>query len=67
LIQMPRGVPVAVVSAGPTGAVNAAVLAAEILSIRDRSLEAKLLSYRKALTSQAGPGTKQNGQVDKGR
>ena len=44
--QMPRGIPVATVSAGRTGAVNAALLAVEILSIRDETLARKLAEYR---------------------
>lgn len=60
-IQMPRGVPVAVVSAGRAGAVNAAVLAVEMLSINDPSLAAKLVSYRKRLRSEEKNRAKQNG------
>jgi phosphoribosylaminoimidazole carboxylase PurE protein len=46
-VQMPRGVPVAAVSVGRAGVVNAAVLAVEILSIRDKQLAVKLDRYRK--------------------
>lgn len=53
-IQMPRGVPVAVVSAGRAGAVNAAILAVEILSIKCGSLVAKLDRYRKEVSSEPG-------------
>jgi phosphoribosylaminoimidazole carboxylase PurE protein len=48
-VQMPRGIPVGVVAAGSAGAVNAALLAVEILSIRDASLARKLEQYRKGL------------------
>jgi phosphoribosylaminoimidazole carboxylase PurE protein len=51
-VQMPRGVPVAAVSAGRAGAVNAAILAVEILSIRSKPLAAKLERYRKELSSE---------------
>ena len=55
-IQMPRGVPVGVVSVGEAGAVNAAILAVEILSIRNDSLTAKLDGYRKKLRKAAWVG-----------
>ena len=44
-MQMPPGVPVATVGIG--NGKNAALLAAEILAISDRSLERKLHEYRK--------------------
>jgi 5-(carboxyamino)imidazole ribonucleotide mutase len=50
-LQMPRGVPVALVTVGRAGAVNAAILAVEMLSIKDDSLIAKLDRYRKELSS----------------
>ncbi|UCF77669.1 MAG: 5-(carboxyamino)imidazole ribonucleotide mutase [Candidatus Eiseniibacteriota bacterium] len=50
-VQMPAGVPVAVVSAGKAGAVNAAVLAVEILSLKDGSLKPRLSEYRKKFSS----------------
>ncbi len=50
-VQMPRGVPVGVVAAGGAGAVNAALLAVEILSLRESALGKKLEQYRKELAS----------------
>ena len=50
-VHMPPGVPVGVVSPGPAGAVNAALLAVEILSLTDRSLVPKLEQFRKGLAS----------------
>jgi 5-(carboxyamino)imidazole ribonucleotide mutase len=44
--QMPPGVPVATVSVGKTGARNAAILAAEILSVSDGGLRKKLEEMR---------------------
>jgi phosphoribosylaminoimidazole carboxylase PurE protein len=41
-VQMPSGVPVATVSIGKSGAVNAAHLAAQILSTRDKKLRGLL-------------------------
>lgn len=50
-VHMPPGVPVAAVSPGRAGAVNAALLAVEILSLSDKSLGAKLEQYRKGLVT----------------
>jgi len=44
--QMPSGVPVACVAIGKTGAINAGLLAVEILSLKDKRLKAKLKKYR---------------------
>jgi 5-(carboxyamino)imidazole ribonucleotide mutase len=44
IAQMPRGVPVACVSID--GAANAALLAVEILALRDSELEKRLSAYR---------------------
>ena len=44
--QMPPGVPVAGVAIGSAGAVNAALLAVEILALRDDVLAEKLRAYR---------------------
>jgi len=48
-VQMPVGVPVATVAIGPTGAKNAAVLAAQILSLSDPALRLKLEDMKKSL------------------
>jgi len=45
IAQMPRGVPVACVSID--GASNAALLAVEILALKDPKLERRLLEYRR--------------------
>jgi 5-(carboxyamino)imidazole ribonucleotide mutase len=47
-VQMPSGVPVAVVALD--GGVNAAVLAIQILSLSDTQLAAKLAEYKQSLT-----------------
>lgn len=46
MVQMPRGIPVATVAIGKNGAVNAALLAAQILSIEDMEVLEKIDSYR---------------------
>jgi len=49
IVQMPRGVPVASMGIGSTGAKNAAILAAEILSLSSSDLEEKLKQYKAKL------------------
>ncbi len=51
-VQMPKGIPVATMGTGKTGATNAAILAVEILSLRNPLLRRKLERYRKKLASQ---------------
>ena len=48
---MPQGVPVATVSIGKTGAKNAAILAAEILSLQDEQIRNKLVSWKISMTN----------------
>ena len=49
LVQMPGGVPVACMAIGKPGAINAAVLAVEILATCDASLAKKLAHYKEEL------------------
>lgn len=46
MVQMPTGIPVATVAIG--GAKNAAILAAEILALNDKAVDAKIDAYREA-------------------
>ncbi len=46
MVQMPPGIPVATMGIGKAGARNAGLLAAEILSISEPSLQEKLLQFR---------------------
>jgi phosphoribosylamine--glycine ligase len=48
-VQMPPGVPVATVSIGKPGARNAGILAAQILSLSDKELAAKLETFKEGL------------------
>ena len=48
-VQMPSGVPVATVAIGRFGAVNAAVLAVQILALGDPALAKKLADWREAM------------------
>ena len=45
-VQMPSGIPVGTLAIGKAGAVNAALLAASILSVRYRAIQNKLKKYR---------------------
>lgn len=47
IVQMPPGIPVATV--GINGAMNAAILASQMLSIKDESLRVKLIDYKESL------------------
>lgn len=49
IVQMPGGVPVATVSIGNSGAVNAGLLAAEILGVRYPELRKRLQQYREQI------------------
>ena len=49
MVQMPGGVPVACTAIGKPGAINAAVLAVEILATSDASLAKKLAHYKEEL------------------
>src|SRR4029077_11229975 len=51
IVQMPKGVPVATVAIGPSGAANAALLAIAILATSRPDLRAKLQAYREALAA----------------
>jgi phosphoribosylaminoimidazole carboxylase PurE protein len=46
-VQMPKGVPVATVAIGKAGAVNAAILAVQMMALSDEALAAKLVQYKK--------------------
>lgn len=59
-VQMPSGVPVATVAVGRAGAVNAAVLAAEILALSDEELGRRLRDYRQTLRQSVVEKDKKN-------
>jgi len=52
-VQMPPGIPVATVAVGSGGAKNAAVLAAQILALKNAPIAEKLKKYRENLTKAA--------------
>jgi len=45
-VQMPKGVPVATMSIGKSGAINAAILCAEIISLNDNTFVEKLSEFK---------------------
>ena len=52
IVQMPRGIPVATLAIGKSGAVNAALLAAQILALHDEGLRHKLQRWREKQTNE---------------
>ncbi|MGY6410486.1 MAG: 5-(carboxyamino)imidazole ribonucleotide mutase [Alkalilacustris sp.] len=51
IVQMPRGFPVATMAIGAAGAVNAGLMAAQILALGDAALAGRLEAWRAALTA----------------
>jgi len=45
-VQMPKGVPVATMAIGKAGAINAAILTAEIISLHNKAVEEKLKQFK---------------------
>jgi 5-(carboxyamino)imidazole ribonucleotide mutase len=52
IVQMPRGIPVATVAIGKSGAINAALLAAAILANKHAAVAAALERYRARQTAE---------------
>ena len=50
IAQMPKGIPVGTVAIGEDGAINAALLAASVISIGNKEVRNKLNSFRKKQT-----------------
>ena len=61
IIQMPPGIPVATV--GVNGAMNAAILAAEMLALSDESIAAKMEGYKAGLGSKIEKANKDLAEV----
>ena len=51
IVQMPAGIPVGTLAIGKAGAVNAAILAASILSLNDKALAKRLQKFRDTQTA----------------
>jgi 5-(carboxyamino)imidazole ribonucleotide mutase len=56
IVQMPGGVPVGTLAIGEAGAINAALLAAEIVSLRHPEVRERLRRWRKARKKQVLAG-----------
>jgi len=52
IVQMPPGIPVATVSIGKAGARNAAILAAQIIALKDKGVARRLLDYRREMAKE---------------
>lgn len=50
IVQMPKGVPVGTLAIGPSGALNAGLLAAQILALGDDALLKRLQAWRQSQT-----------------
>ena len=50
IVQMPKGIPVGTVAIGKDGAINAALLAASIISLSDKKIKSKLDLWRNKQT-----------------
>jgi len=51
-VQMPKGVPVACMGLGKSGAINAALLAIQVLGLKDPGLAVKMKEYKKKMAAQ---------------
>ena len=58
-VQMPSGIPVATVALGSAGAVNAAILAIQILALRRPELTVKLQQHKRDLKAKVQKGNTQ--------
>jgi len=56
-VQMPKGIPVATMAIGPSGAANAALFAVAILATARPDLHAKIEGYREKLAKQVREST----------
>jgi len=56
-VQMPKGIPVATVAIGGSGAANAALLAVSILALSRSDLRTKLEDYRESLAADVRAAT----------
>jgi phosphoribosylaminoimidazole carboxylase PurE protein len=55
-VQMPAGIPVATVATGKAGAVNAAILAVQILALGRPELAQKLVAHKATLIEKVNEG-----------
>ncbi len=60
IAQMPAGVPVGTLAIGEAGAINAGLLAAQILALEDSSLGVRVAAYRAAQTDAIAEAVEDN-------
>ncbi len=54
IVQMPGGIPVGTLAIGKAGAINAALLAASIIALTDKTIARRLEAWRQAQTEAVG-------------
>lgn len=59
MVQMPSGIPVPTMGIGKSGAMNAAILAVQIMSIADQKLRQKIITYKKKLADEVAKKDKE--------
>lgn len=52
IVQMPKGVPVATMAIGKAGAINAAILATEILALNNKKIKEQLQAERRTMAQE---------------
>lgn len=57
-VQMPKGIPVASMGIGKSGAANAALLTVQILALNDERLRTELADYRRSMAEQVERSSK---------
>ena len=66
-VQMPAGVPVATVALGKAGAINAALLAVQMLALNRADLQEKLFEHKNRLKEKVDEGNKRLGERRKAK
>ena len=61
IVQMPAGIPVGTLAIGESGATNAALLAASVLALNDKKLDAALTRYRDDQTAKVAATPRKDG------
>jgi 5-(carboxyamino)imidazole ribonucleotide mutase len=61
IVQMPAGIPVGTLAIGESGATNAALLAASVLALNDKALDAALTKYRAEQTAKVAATPRKDG------
>jgi 5-(carboxyamino)imidazole ribonucleotide mutase len=59
MVQMPSGIPVPTMGIGKSGAINAAILAVQIIGIADLKLRQKITMYKKKLADEVAKKDKE--------